>query len=65
MFGKVREREEEREQVWHGGDHGMAGMDMAMPYCACPGCQGGGKMLEGTKGQGKIKCKSKFGQSTI
>ena len=50
MFGKVREREEEREQVWHGDDHGMAGMDMAMPYCACPGCQGGGKMLEGTKG---------------
>ena len=43
----------------------MAGMDMAMPYWAMSRGQGGGKMLEGTKGQGKIKWKSKFGQSTI
>ena len=41
----------------------MAGMGMAMPHWPCPRCQSGGKMLEGTRGQGKIKCKSNLARA--
>ena len=43
----------------------MAGIGMALPCWAMSRWQSRGKVLEGTKGQGKIKCKSNLGQSTI